>query len=201
MERVLQTDDVDDRQLVARLQQGDEDAFDALVTRHQQRALNVAFQLLRNHEDAAEVAQDSFVSIYRHIGSFRGECAFTTWLHQIVLNLARNKLRWWNRRARQATVSLDAPLETADGMITRDLPGSGLAPDAQVANQEFVRQISAAMDQLPLRFREVLVLRNVEERSYDDIAAALGCSIGTVKSRIARARAALRERMKYQLPT
>src|ERR1041384_3516327 len=115
MERVLNSEAVSDREWVARLQSGDEKAFDELVIRHQQRALNVAYQVLRDREDAAEVAQDAFVRIYRSIGDFRGECEFTTWLHQIVVNLARNKHRWWKRRGRDASVSLDSPVAMPDG--------------------------------------------------------------------------------------
>src|SRR5882757_3437936 len=114
MDGVVQTEptEVSDRELVASCQAGDEAAFDALVRRHQQRAFNVAYQLLRDREDATEVAQDAFVRIYRNVKEFRGECEFTTWLHQIVVNLAHNKHRWWLRRGRAQTVSLDATLET-----------------------------------------------------------------------------------------
>jgi RNA polymerase sigma-70 factor (ECF subfamily) len=192
MERVLNSEAVSDRELVARLQSGDEKAFDELVIRHQQRALNVAYQLLRDREDATEVAQDAFVRIYRSIGEFRGECEFTTWLHQIVVNLARNKHRWWHRRGKQVTVSVDCPVEM-------QLPARGDAPDIEAANAEFVQMLSEKMDELPANFREVLVLRNVENMRYEEIAVALGCSIGTVKSRIARAREALRQSMAGEL--
>jgi RNA polymerase sigma-70 factor (ECF subfamily) len=198
-ERVLNSEAVSDRELVARLQGGDVKAFDALVTRHQQRALNVAFQLLRDHEDAMEVAQDAFVRIYRSIGEFRGECEFTTWLHQIVVNLARNRYRWWHRRGRQAMVSIDDPVETADGTVEIQVESKGDAPDVEAANAEFVQKLSEKVDALPANFREVLVLRNIENMSYEEISVALGCSVGTVKSRIARAREALREAMAGEL--
>jgi len=185
-----------DAELVAQCQSGDDAAFDELVLRHQQRALNVAFQLLRDHEDAAEVAQDAFVRIYRSIGGFRGDCEFTTWLHQIVVNLARNKHRWWRRRGRHAIVSLDCTVETDDGVLDVQVAAPTDAPDVAVVKAEFVRLLNARMGELPPKFREVLVLRNVEDMNYDQIAATLGCSVGTVKSRIARARETLRERMK-----
>src|ERR1043166_591578 len=175
MERVLYSEAVSDRELGARLQSGDERAFDELVVRHQQRALNVAYQLLRDHEDATEVAQDAFVNIYRSIGEFRGECEFTTWLHQIVVNLARNRHRWWQRRGRQAAVPIDCP--------ALQLSAAGNTPDVEAANAEFVQALSEKMAALPAKFREVLVLRNVENMSYEEIAIALACSVGTVKSR------------------
>ncbi|MCG3148500.1 MAG: ECF RNA polymerase sigma-E factor [Verrucomicrobiae bacterium] len=200
MEGVVQTEptEVSDRELVARCQQGDEGAFDALVRRHQARAFNVAFQLLRDREDATEVAQDAFVKIYRSINEFRGECEFTTWLHQIVVNLAHNKHRWWQRRGRSKTVSLDAPVEMDDGRLEMQLPAAGGGPDAEATKAELVRTLSAKMAALPGAFREVLVLRNVENLSYQEIAVVLKCSVGTVKSRIARAREALRASMKHE---
>jgi RNA polymerase sigma-70 factor (ECF subfamily) len=202
MERVLNPDakaEASDQELLERCRAGDETAFDDLVLRHQQRAFNVAFQLLRDHEDATEVAQDAFVSIYRSLGDFRGECAFTTWLHQIVVNLARNKHRWWKRRGRQASVSLDTTVETADGEVPVQVAGNTDAPDIQAVKVEFVELLSRRMHELPRKFREVLVLRNVDNLSYEEIAEVLECSIGTVKSRIARAREALRESLKGEL--
>src|SRR5690348_11749854 len=115
MERVLNRETLPDRELIARCQRGDEGAFDELVRRHQQRALNVAYQMLRNYEDAVEVSQDAFVRVYRNIGKFRGDCEFTTWLHQIVVNLARNRHRWWKRRGKETTLSLDQPVATSEG--------------------------------------------------------------------------------------
>jgi RNA polymerase sigma-70 factor (ECF subfamily) len=199
MERVTQPDaelTASDRELLDRCRAGDEAAFDDLVVRHQQRAFNIAFQVLRDHEDATEVAQDAFVRIYRSVNDFRGDCEFTTWLHQIVVNLARNKHRWWKRRGRQASVSLDDPVETADGDMPLQIASGIDAPDVQSVKAEFVELLSCRMDELPRKLREVLVLRNVENLTYEQIATVLDCSIGTVKSRIARARETLRESMK-----
>jgi RNA polymerase sigma-70 factor (ECF subfamily) len=198
MERVQATD-ATDRDLVARAQGGEDTAFETLVERHQHRAVNVAYQLLRNEEDAMEVAQDAFVKIYQSLGGFRGECEFTTWLHQIVLNLARNKHRWWWRRGRQVTASLDAPTETDEGEMERQVAAPTNPADVELANTEFVRTLEQKMSELPRAFREVLVLRNVQGLSYEQIGDVLRCSVGTVKSRIARAREALRVAMKDEL--
>jgi len=198
MESVIQADAdkaVSDQELLERCRTGDETAFDALVRRHQQRAFHVAFQVLRDAEDAAEVAQDAFVRIYRSVNDFRGECEFTTWLHQIVINLARNKHRWWKRRGRQSSVSLDSAWEMDGGDTPMQMAASGDAPDVEAVKSEFVKRLYGKLEELPRKFREVLVLRNVEGLSYEQIASVLGCSIGTVKSRIARAREALRESM------
>jgi RNA polymerase sigma-70 factor (ECF subfamily) len=202
MERVLNPEDkaeTSDRKLLDRCRSGDEMAFDELVLRHQQRAFNVAFQVLHDHEDATEVAQDAFVRIYRSIGDFRGECEFTTWLYRIVINLARNKHRWWRRRGRQASVSLDSTVEIADGEVPVQIADNTDAPDVQATKAEFVELLSQRMRELPHKFREVLVLRNVDNMSYEEIAEFLDCSVGTIKSRIARAREALRKSMKNEL--
>ena len=179
------TDD-SDRTLIERCQAGHDVAFEELVRRHQARAVNVAWRLLGNREDAIEVAQDAFVRIYRKLDGFRGECEFTTWLHQIVVNLAHNKHRWWNRRGRSKTETL-----TGDRQIAAPTD----SPDAVAVQNEYGRKLSARMATLPVDYREVLVLRSVEDLSYDEIAAVLQCSLGTVKSRIARAREALRDSM------
>src|SRR5271169_3162920 len=149
MERVIQPDaekTVSDHELLERCRAGDEGAFDDLVLRHQQRAFNVAFQVLRDHEDATEVAQDAFVRIYRSVSEFRGDCEFTTWLHQIVVNLARNKHRWWKRRGRQASVSLDDPVQTADGEMPLQIAAGTDAPDVQTVKAEFVELLSRRMN-------------------------------------------------------
>lgn len=193
MTRVSPPDEAEsDNELVARCRQGDASAFAALVHRHQPRAFNVAFQLLRNHEDAMEVTQDAFVRVHRNLDGFRGECAFTTWLHQIVVNLARNKHRWWRRRGRELTESLDARRVTDDGEVDRQVAAAGGGPDRAAAQTEFLTRLDRALGLLPRKYREVLVLRNVEQMSYEEIAVTVRCSVGAVKSRISRAREALR---------
>lgn len=201
MERVLNSDaetTASDQELLKRFRAGDESAFDELVLRHQQRAFNVAYQLLRDHEDATEVAQDAFVRAYRNLDSFHGECEFTTWLHRIVVNLAHNKYRWWKRRGKQASLSLDAPVENADDEMARQIAAATDGPDMQAVKAEFIEMLNRRMNELPHKFREVIVLRNVENLSYDEIATVLNCSVGTVKSRLARGRDALRKSMRIE---
>ncbi len=201
MERVLNSDaetTVSDQELLKRFRAGDESAFDDLVLRHQQRAFNVAYQLLRDHEDATEVAQDAFVRAYRSLDSFHGECEFTTWLHRIVVNLAHNKHRWWKRRGKQASLSLDSPVESEDAEIPRQMAAATDAPDLKAVQKEFVELLNRRMSELPRKFREVIVLRNVENLSYVEIATVLNCSVGTVKSRLARGREALRNSMQIE---
>ncbi len=192
-----QTDEPTDRELVMNYQRGDEKAFNALVERHQQRAFNIAFGLLREREDALEVAQDAFVRAYRALKDFRGESSFTTWLYRITVNLAHNKSRWHRVRHAGAHVSLDAPADASesDGPRAVELSDPSYAPDRSAMVNEEVKLIEAAMKKLGKKSREILVLRNVENLAYDEIAKVLGCNIGTVKSRIARAREELRAAM------
>ena len=117
-----------------------------------------------------------------------------------MVNLAHNKHRWWKRRGKQAGVSLDLPFENAGHEASLQIAGPTDAPDAQAEKAEFVELLSRKMSELPLKFREVIVLRNVDDLSYDEIATVLKCSVGTVKSRLARGREALRKSMKTVEP-
>lgn len=179
----------DDLSLVRRFCAGQEEAFDELVRRHQQRVFNIAFQVLRNYEDANEIAQDAFVKVYRHLRDFRGESAFTTWLYQIVTNLARNRIRHNERRHKSDSVSIDASSNDGDGNPRPlQLADPSQTPDQEAALSEQARTIAAAMGKLSDAHREILALRVVNELPYEEIAKILECSLGTVKSRIARAR-------------
>ena len=191
-----QTEQIPDSELVRRFQQGDTSAFDILVKRHANRAYQIAYGVLGNRQDAEEVAQDVFVRIYRALPKFRGEAEFTTWLYRIALNLARNKYRWNKCRGIPKNVSIDAPIDAGeeDG-TTFDLPDEEKPPDERLATKEFEQDIMREIQNLPPIYREVLVLRNVHELSYEEIARILGCKLGTIKSRIARAREELRRRL------
>jgi RNA polymerase sigma-70 factor (ECF subfamily) len=182
-----------DASLIARFRKGEEEAFDELVRKHQQRVFNIAYQVLRNFEDANEVAQDSFVKVYQHLAEFRGESAFTTWLYQIVTNLARNRVRYNQRRHKDDSVSLDCGEDDESGQPHIQPADPAQTPDKIAAVAEQTRVIERAMEQLSEAHREVLVLRVLQELSYEEIAAVLECSIGTVKSRIARAREELQK--------
>ena len=153
-------------------------------------------QLLRNHQDAEEVTQDAFIRAHRGLANFRGDAAFSTWLYQIATNLARNRYWYWWRRKRDRSVSLDAPVGEDNDMTLADvIPAEVDSPDEVTVNEEFVNRISKGMDKLSAGHREILVLRNVKNLSYEEISAILGISVGTVKSRIARARESLRSKL------
>lgn len=182
-----------DTDLVQRFIAGDGAAFDEIIARYRERMFSVAFAVLRNRGDAEEIAQDTFIRAHRGLANFRGESSLATWLHRIALNLARNRYWYFFRRQRHTTLSLDAST-TNDGqasfadMVATDAAG----PEREALTSEFSALVAACMERLGDPARTILTLRNGLNRSYGEIARELGISVGTVKSRIARARANLR---------
>src|SRR3954467_5862222 len=185
-----------DHSLVDRFKGGDSAAFDQLVAPYWDRIYGMVNQLLRNQQDAEEVTQDAFIRAHRGLVNFRGDSAFSTWLYQIATNLARNRYWYWWRRKRDQSVSIDAPVSSENDMTLADvIPAEVESPDDITVTQEFVARIGKGMERLSAKHREILVLRNVKNMSYEEIAAILGISVGTVKSRIARARESLRSKL------
>jgi RNA polymerase sigma-70 factor (ECF subfamily) len=190
-----------DAGLVQRFTSGDESAFNEIVARYRGRIYGLTLNLLRNTADAEEVTQDAFIRAYRGLGRFRGESSLATWLYRIALNLARNRYWYFFRRHRHNWVSLDRPLgddsETtfADLIAARDHD-----PAQETASGEFSALVAACMERLDRKHREILTMRNVLDLSYEEIASTLGINIGTVKSRIARAREYLRELLTESCP-
>lgn len=182
-----------DDTLVARFRQGDESAFVAIMERYRGKIFTVTLGLLRNRADAEEITQDTFVRAYRALANFRGDSSLATWLYRIAVNLARNRYWYFFRRRRQDSLSLDRPLGEDSAATFSDLVAdAGQDPAQETAVGEFSQLVERCMAQLDARHREILTLRNVLNRSYEDIAATLGINVGTVKSRIARARETLR---------
>ena len=185
-----------DRLLVDRFRQGDQSAFEQMVSRYWGRIYSMVHQLLRNPEDAEEVTQDTFIRAHRGLVNFRGESAFSTWLYQIATNLARNRYWYWWRRRRDKTVSFDQPIGgDNETTLAEVIPAELETPEDATITQEFVNRIAECMGKLSPKHREILVLRNVKNLSYEEIAEILHISVGTVKSRIARARESLRAKM------
>jgi RNA polymerase sigma-70 factor (ECF subfamily) len=185
-----------DRILVDRFKNGDAAAFDEMVSRYWDRIFSMVNQLLRNPQDAEEVTQDAFIRAHKGLSNFRGDSAFSTWLYQIATNLARNRYWYWWRRKRDKSISLDAPLgNDSTTTLAEILPAEVDTPDDITVNREFVARISGGMERLGAKHREILILRNVKNLSYEEISKILGISVGTVKSRIARARESLRSKL------
>ena len=174
--------------LIARCTTGDETACAELVAAHQRMVYGLAFNLLGNRDDALDLSQDVFLRVFRTLSSFRGQSALRTWIYRIVVNQARNRQRWWRRRHRAEQVSLDDYLRNFGDLEARQ----DILPDRLLASKETAAKIWQAMDRLPFEQRTALILREVDGLRYDEIAYSLDIAVGTVKSRLTRARQALR---------
>jgi RNA polymerase sigma-70 factor (ECF subfamily) len=186
------SDPGDDASLVARCQQGDRSAFDALVLRHQQEVFAVALRMLGDRDEAQDVAQDAFVRAYQGLGAFRQEAKLSTWLVSITMNLCRNRRRWWARRKRVIVASIDERTDTGEGSIGHDAVDPAPSPAVAVEQRERGEQLLEALQLLSDGERTVIVLRDVQGYSYEEIAGVLRCRVGTVKSKLNRARLRLR---------
>ncbi len=188
-----------DASLVRRFNTGDESAFITIMTRYRGLLLSVAFGVLKNHGDAEEIAQDTFLCAHRGLGDFRGDSSLATWLHRIALNLSRNRYWYFYRRRRHASVSLDATLCAQSRRTFLDLVTTDAGdPSRDVLIGEFSDLIAQCMTRLESPQREILAM--TQRHSYAEIAQQLDLSIGTVKSRIARARERLRGLMSEVCP-
>ena len=190
-----------DTELVRRFNDGDESAFIEIMNRYQRKIFTIVLGLLRNRADAEEITQDTFIRAHRGLGRFRGDSSLATWLHRIAVNLARNRYWYFFRRRRHATLSLDCPLSDDTAATFTELVASEAPdPSREAATGEFSTLIATCMERLDARHREILTLRNILNHSYDEIAQALGINVGTVKSRIARARENLRTLLAEMCP-
>jgi len=181
---------VDSREaaLVERCAAGDESACAELVASHQRMVFGLALHLLGDRDEALDLSQEVFLRIFRTISSFRGQSALRTWIYRIVVNQARNRQRWWRRRHRSEQVSLDEHLQQFGDMESV----ADMAPDRLLASKETAVRIWQALDRLPFDQRTALILREVDGLRCEEIAFSLGVAVGTVKSRLTRARQALR---------
>ncbi|NTW59975.1 MAG: sigma-70 family RNA polymerase sigma factor [Nitrospirae bacterium] len=186
----------DDAELVASAQQDDLSAFEALVARYQKRMLNTAFRIIGEYEDACEVTQDAFVSAYRNLNGFRGEAKFSTWLTAITVNLSKNRLKRMIIRQKREPVSLDAPIRTDDGEVMPDPPSKEPSVLDRMERQDAKKTVQDCIQALEPDFREVLVLRDMQDFSYEEIGGMLKVAAGTVKSRLFRARESVKECLK-----
>jgi len=178
----------EDAALVLASRNGELDAFELLVTRHQKRMLNIAFRLTGDYNDACEVVQDVFISAYKNIGTFRGDAKFTTWLTTITVNLSKNRLKQIKARRSRMAFSLDDPIRTEDGTMTVDPPSLKPSVLDEMLKRDLRAVVQECIKKLEGLFREVLVLRDMQDFSYEEIGRILKVREGTVKSRLFRAR-------------
>ena len=182
--------------LISRLRAGDLAAFEELVAHFERPVFALCFRLLGDAEEARDAAQETFLKIYRGLSGFRGEAGLKTWIYRIAINQAMNQKRWWRRRHRDETISLDITRGQSEATLGSMLPGRGSSPEAEAISSEREHSIMHALGEIKEEYRIALMLREIEELSYEEIGETLSISIGTVKSRIARGREELRRRVK-----
>ena len=181
---------------IEKLKAGDADAFDALVVRFSGDVYSILYRLTENAEEAGDLTQETFISALTAIKGFRGEAGLKTWLFRIAINHSRNRFRWWKRRRREVTVSIDSEIGNSEQKVHETLADKGRNPEEAAISNEREEALMAALHELPDIFREAIVLCDIEGLSYDEISVTLGVNIGTVKSRIARGRLDLRRKLK-----
>lgn len=181
-----------EKKLVERSQNGDINAFEELVCLNERKIYTIAYRMLGNTEDASDICQEAFLRAFASINKFRGEASFSTWVTRIVTNLCRDELR---KRQRTKLESLDERIIIGDSEIDKQLPDLKPGPEESYESREFQERIQNIINTLTPEFRMALVLRDIYGYSYDEIAGQLECSLGTVKSRINRARKHLKDRL------
>ena len=190
-----------EEQFLERLRRGEAAAFNRLVEERHGDVYALLYRLTEDPEEARDLTQETFLQAFRYLGNFRGDADLRTWLYRIAVNQARNRWRWWKRRRRDRTVSLDAPArEGSDAPLSAALEGEpGADPEQQTLSRERERALHAALKSLSRPYREVVVLRDIEGLSYEEVAVALDLNVGTVKSRLSRGRNELRRRLEGSL--
>lgn len=187
-----------DQQLVVRAQHGDQQAYGLLVSKYQRKLARLLSRLIRDPAEVEDVAQETFIKVYRALGSFRGDSAFYTWLYRIGINTAKNYLVSQGRRAPTSTDFDSVEAESfEEGELLRD----NNTPERMLFSKEIGETVNAAMEALPEELRTAITLREIEGMSYEDIAKMMDCPIGTVRSRIFRAREAVAEKLRPLLDT
>ena len=189
-----------DDQFLERLRRGDAAAYERLVAEHSGDVYALLFRLTSDPEEARDLTQETFLRAFQNILRFRGDASLKTWIYRIAINQARNRWRWWRRRKRDVTVSLDATDDQRERPLAATLASdNSLSPEQEALSREREAQLREALRTLRSSYREAVVLRDVEGFSYEEIAETLQISIGTVKSRISRGRLELRKQLEGSL--
>lgn len=183
-----------DEHLVEQFLQGSTAAFEELVIRYEQKVFQLAYRLSGNADDASDLAQESFIKVYRYLGQWKGQAAFSTWLYRIVTNTFLDDVRKRKRRPLVA-ISLDATIPTEEGEVVREFPSTDADPEQEYLQRELQQVVQTALAELAPEYRVVLTLRDIQGHTYEEIAQITKLNLGTVKSRISRGRTALREKL------
>jgi len=188
-----------DQEFIERLKRREAGAFEELVAERSGEIYGLLFRLTENGEEARDLTQETFLRAFQNIDRFRGEADVRTWIYRIAINQARNRFRWWRRRRRDATMSLDATPGEAGQNILATLAETSQNPEQQTLARERELVLRSALQRLALAYRETVILRDIEGFTYEEIAETLSINVGTVKSRLARGRQELREKLEGSL--
>ncbi|HDZ62806.1 MAG TPA: sigma-70 family RNA polymerase sigma factor [Nitrospirae bacterium] len=186
----------DDHEIIVRCQKGDVEAFEEIVNKYQKKMFNISYRMLSDYNDASEVVQDAFVSVYKNIKSFKGRSRFFTWLYTIVVNLSRNRIKQVKTMAEREQFSIDEPIETDDGQVKAEFASGDLSVLEKLEKRELEIKVQTCINALEHEFREVIVLRDLQGFAYEEISDMLKIAAGTVKSRLHRARDAVKNCLK-----
>ena len=189
----VRTEREGDQLLVERVQAGDRRAFDVLVSKYQRRLMRLVSRLVHDPAEAEDVVQETFIKAYRALRHFRGDAAFYTWLYRIGINTAKNYLATQSRRT---PTSSEADAQQAESFDDGSKLRDNNTPESVLASKQIAATVNAAMDVLPIELRTAIVLREIEGLSYEEISEIMACPIGTVRSRIFRAREVIAEKLK-----
>ena len=182
-----------DAELVARVQAGDKQAFDLLVLKYQRKIMRLLSRMIRDQAEVEDVAQEAFIKAYRALPQFRGDSAFYTWLYRIAINTARN---WLSSNSRRPSTPSSYENEDGETFDEMDNLTDTTTPESELASRQIAQTVNKAIEDLPEDLRTAIVLREIEGMSYEDIAQSMNCPIGTVRSRIFRAREAIATKLR-----
>lgn len=189
--------DDEDTLLVKAFNSGEKPAFDKLVLKYKDKVFNICYRFLTDYEEANDCAQETFVKVYRSLKNFRFESSFSTWLYRIAVNTCKNKVTSLEYRFRKKTVRLDSPVgDYEENSCSLEIGSKLLSPDVEIDRKEKGKIIEQAIDSLPQDQKTVVILRDIQLLSYEEIAKITGYNLGTVKSKLSRARQTLREKLR-----
>jgi RNA polymerase sigma-70 factor (ECF subfamily) len=186
-------------EFIERLKRGEGPAFEQLITERSPEIFGLLFRLTENSEEARDLTQETFLRAFQSIGRFRGEADLRTWIYRIAINQARNRWRWWRRRRRDSTVSIEATQGQSNQTLAGTLADTAENPEQQTLAHERELVLRSALQRVGRAYRETVILRDIEGFSYEEIATVLAINVGPVKSRLARGREELRRLLEGSL--
>ena len=195
-EKTLNKSDQEDKKLINAFLEEDRTAFDKLILKYKDKVFNLCYRFMGDYDEADDAAQETFVKVYRNLKKFRFESSFSTWIYRIAVNTCKNKMSSLNYRINQQMIRLDKPKTSSNGVYPMEIEDHTHSPERLVERKEKQQLIQKAINSLPGKHRRLVVLRDIEGLSYEEIVGITGNKLGTVKSKLARARELLRKKLK-----